>query len=121
MTQNNLGNALSDQGNRTEGPKGAALLVEAVTAYRGTLEVTTRADHPVDWAITQDNIAIALLGRAARADTEDPATDLQAALAAVDGALEVFKPQHMSYHHSGATRLRERILADLAALKDGGT
>ena len=38
-TQNNLGVALWDQAARTEGPKGAELLAQAVTAYRSALEV----------------------------------------------------------------------------------
>ena len=33
-TQNNLGNALSDQARRTQGTEGTALLSQAVTAYR---------------------------------------------------------------------------------------
>jgi hypothetical protein len=33
-TQNNLGTALRDQADRTEGPKGAELLAQAVSAYR---------------------------------------------------------------------------------------
>ena len=39
MTQNNLGNALQEQGIRTGGEAGAHLLAEAVTAYRQALEV----------------------------------------------------------------------------------
>ena len=49
-TQNNLGRALSDQAARTEGPKGAELLAEAVSAYRSALEVRTREQLPQDWA-----------------------------------------------------------------------
>ena len=56
MTQNNLGNTLLEQGNRTNGQKGADLLAKAVSAYRAALEVYTRADHPVDWAMTQNNL-----------------------------------------------------------------
>ena len=117
-TQNNLGLALADQAGRTEGTAGAALLAEAVAAYRAALEVRTprgasgglgddaeqprqsrsrtrprgptgrrarrcsprrwrpiarrcevrtEAAHPVDWAMTQNNLGIALVG-AGRAD-----------------------------------------------------
>ena len=59
MTQNNLGNALADQAGRTEGAAGAALLAEAAAAYRAALEVHTRAAHPVDWAMTQENLGLA--------------------------------------------------------------
>ena len=39
MTQNNLGNALSDLAERSEGPQAAAYLEQAVAAYRGALQV----------------------------------------------------------------------------------
>jgi len=72
----------------------------------------------VQWAITQENIAIALRARAGRDDAADPRGDLTVALAAVDGALEIYDPEHMSYDHGTATRLRDLILADLDALPD---
>ncbi|MFZ0258333.1 MAG: hypothetical protein WAN46_22480 [Gammaproteobacteria bacterium] len=56
-TQNNLGNALGNQGIRTGGEEGRRLLAEAVSAYRGALEVYTRAQLPQDWAQTQNNLA----------------------------------------------------------------
>ncbi|MEP5630438.1 MAG: hypothetical protein ABJP79_01000 [Tateyamaria sp.] len=118
MTQNNLANALQGQGTRTDGLKGADLLVQAVAAYRATLKVYTRADHPVDWAMTQKNIALALLARAQRADAQHPRHELAAAQAAVDGALEVFDPEHMSYEHGSATRVRAVIQTALGALGD---
>ncbi|MEO9514154.1 MAG: tetratricopeptide repeat protein [Paracoccaceae bacterium] len=117
-TQNNLGNALGDQGNHTEGQKGADLLDQAVTAYSDALGVYTRIDHPVFWAVTQGNITIALKDRALRSDAKDKGTDLAAALNAVDLALEVFDPEHMSYDHSRATDLRQQILSDIDALSD---
>ena len=46
MTQNNLGNALRDQGIRTGGERGIQLLAEAVAAYRQALEVRTRETLP---------------------------------------------------------------------------
>ena len=48
ITQNNLGNALQDQGIRTAGEAGTALLAEAVAAFRAALEVRTREDMPVE-------------------------------------------------------------------------
>ena len=70
MTQNNLGIALWDQAARTEGPKGAELLAQAVSAYRSALEVRTREQLPQDWAMTQNNLGVALWDQAAR--TEGP-------------------------------------------------
>ena len=63
LTQNNLGNALRDQADRTEGTKGAELLAQAVSAYRSALEVRTREQLPQDWAETQNNLGAALRTR----------------------------------------------------------
>ncbi|MEO6725858.1 MAG: hypothetical protein ABIU20_01480 [Blastocatellia bacterium] len=60
MTQNNLGNALSSQGERSEGAEGARLMGEAITAYRAALSVRTREQLPQDWAITQSNVGVVL-------------------------------------------------------------
>ncbi|MEM7723668.1 MAG: helix-turn-helix transcriptional regulator [Pseudomonadota bacterium] len=115
-TQNNLGAALKSQGTRIAAHEGADLLSQAVTAYRAALEVRTRADHPVDWAMTQGNIAIALQAIAKHGTTDDPRPPLTEALTAVDLALEVFNPEHMSYDHENATKLRDYIRAALDAL-----
>lgn len=114
--QNNLANALSHQGTRTGGPGGAALLAEAVAAYRAALEVYTRADHPVDWAMTQENLALAEESLAGHDATADPRPHLLAALDHVAAALEVYDPAHMSYDYGTATDLRDRLTARLAAL-----
>ncbi len=114
-TQNNLGIALSQQGIRTEGSAGADLLAQAVTAYRNALEVRTREGHPVQWAETKLNIAIALKDQATHDSCTDPARALTEALAAVDAALTVFDPDHMSYNHGTATRLRDDIRAAIDA------
>ncbi|GLT10621.1 tetratricopeptide repeat protein [Sulfitobacter porphyrae] len=114
--QNNLGNALKQQGTRTAGPKGADLLAQAVTAYRAALEVRTRQDHPVDWAETQYNIAITQRDLSHNGSCTDPRAALEAALMAVDDALTVFDPDHISYYHAKASRPRDNILADIAAL-----
>ena len=72
MTQNNLGNALREQGIRTGGKAGAELLSQAVTAYREALTVYTRESLPQHWAATQNNLGIALFiigGRKKNIDT----------------------------------------------------
>jgi hypothetical protein len=48
MTQNNLGITLWAQAARTEGPKGAELLAQAVSAYRSALEVYSAEAFPLD-------------------------------------------------------------------------
>jgi transcriptional regulator with XRE-family HTH domain len=113
-TMQNLANVLREQGNRTEGTAGTTLLAEAVSAYRDALTITTRADHPVQWARTQENMALLELTRAAHDSCPDPGPHLQAALAHVDAALEVYDPDHMAYDHGTATRLRNQILQLLA-------
>ncbi|MEP4553839.1 helix-turn-helix domain-containing protein, partial [Tateyamaria sp.] len=80
---------LQHQGTRTDGPKGADLLAEAVAAYRAALEVSTRADHPVHWAITQNNIGAALRNQSTRTDGSKAADLLAQAVAAYRAALEV--------------------------------
>ena len=56
MTQNNLGNALRDQGTRTGGAEGARLLAEAVAAYRAALEVFSAEHFPAYHEIAQRNL-----------------------------------------------------------------
>ena len=118
MTQNNLGNALALQGTRSGGSAGAELLAQAVIAWRAALEVRTRTEHPVDWAMTQQNIAIAMLEKSRHGTATDAPADLLAALQAVEAALTIFDPEHLSYNHTKANRLREIILAALSALDD---
>ena len=116
MMQNNLGNTLKNQGTRTSGADGADLLAQAVTAYRAALQVRTQVDHPVDWAMTQENIAVAHCEISEHDSCDTPKPELQKALAAIDAALTVFDPVHMSYNFQKATKFRKRILAKLDAL-----
>ncbi|MCO8145575.1 tetratricopeptide repeat protein [Rhodovulum tesquicola] len=88
-TQNNLGIALETQGTRTAGPEGAALLGEAVDAYREALRVRTEADHPVDWAMTMQNLGAALISQGDRTAGPKGAVLLSAAVTAYREALRV--------------------------------
>ncbi|MCA3443301.1 MAG: hypothetical protein INF52_07985 [Rhodobacter sp.] len=115
-TTQNLAGALQQQGSRTEGAAGAALLGQAVEAYRAALEVYTRADHPVQWAMTQENMARLEQARAAHDTCINPAPHLRAALDHVTAALTVYDPDHMPYDYGTATRLRDDLRAQLAAL-----
>jgi tetratricopeptide (TPR) repeat protein len=81
MTQNNLGNALT---NMPTGDRGKNL-AKAVAAYEAALTVYTRSAHPVDWATTQNNLGIAL----ADMPTGDRGENLTKAVAAFDAALTV--------------------------------
>lgn len=109
-----LANALQSQAAQTQGAAGTELLAEAITAYRDALTVRTRQDHPVDWAMTQENLALCEVARADHDAKADPIPHLRAALEHVTAALTVFDPEHMPYNQTKATKLRDRINARLA-------
>ncbi|WP_299692906.1 hypothetical protein [uncultured Tateyamaria sp.] len=121
MAQNDLAIALQEQSTRTAGPEGADLLAEAVESYRAALCVFTDADHPVDWAMIQGNLANVEKARAAHDSAPDPRPHLEAALAHVQNALRVYDPAHMSYDHGSATQLRNNIQAALDALSSSSS
>ena len=116
MTQDNLGSALRDQAARTEGSAGAALLAEAVAAYRAALEVRTRAAHPVDWAMTQNNLGMRSSTRHARTEGGRRSALLAEAVAAYRAALEV--RTRRSTRWTG--RRRRTISAARSASQAGG-
>ncbi|MEM6897668.1 MAG: hypothetical protein AAF576_09805, partial [Pseudomonadota bacterium] len=116
ITQNNKGNALRYQGTLTEGAPGAAILARAVAVYDAALEVRSRQHHPMRWAMTHLNLAMAKEAWARHDSAQDLRALLQEALAHVDAALNVFDPEHMSYNHAKATRVRDRIRSKLDAL-----
>jgi hypothetical protein len=60
-TQNNLGGALVDEGERAGGDQAAALFDQAVQAYRSALEVRTKAGLPQSWILTQGHLVTANL------------------------------------------------------------
>jgi tetratricopeptide (TPR) repeat protein len=62
---------------------------EAVVAYRDALAVYTRAEHPVDWATTQNNLAAALQNQGSRTGGAEGTRLLAEAVAAYRDALEV--------------------------------
>lgn len=85
-----------------------------MAAYRDALRVRTEADHPVDWAMTQENLALAEEALASHEATPNPHPHLQAALRHVEAALRVYDPEHMAYDYGTATELRDRLKARLA-------
>ena len=80
-TQNNLGNALRNLGERESV---TARLEEAVAAYRDALTEWTRERVPLDWATTQNNLGNALSTLGAR---ESGTARLEEAVAAYREAL----------------------------------
>ena len=119
MTQNNLGIALSTLGARQSGKDAIARLKDAITAYHKSLEVYTKDSAPMEWAMTQENMAIVYVERAAFFDGEQDQTkakaDLEQAVFHVDTALSVYDPVHTPYNHDTAAALRERIQSALNA------
>jgi tetratricopeptide (TPR) repeat protein len=104
-TQNNLGTALYRLGERESG---TARLTEAVVAFREALQEQPRERVPLEWARTQGNLAlvhVAFFGK----DLQPQ--HLDAALEAVDGALEEYRKAKAAYDIGKAERLREAILA----------
>ena len=89
MTQNNLGIALRDQGVRTGGEQGTALLAQAVDAYRDALQVYTRNDLPQQWATTQNNLGATLRDQGVRTGGEQGTALLAQAVDAYRDALQV--------------------------------
>ena len=105
-TQMNLGLALGER------ESGTARLEEAVAAYREALQERTRARVPLDWAMTQENLALVHI---AFFNKDRQPRHLDAALEAVDGALEEFRKANAAFYIEGAERVRENIVAAKAA------
>ncbi|MGA2408948.1 MAG: tetratricopeptide repeat protein, partial [Candidatus Binataceae bacterium] len=82
MTENNLGNALNDLGERESGTDD---LQKAVAAYQNALQVYNRTSAPLDWAMTENNLGNALKDLGERESGTD---DLQKAVAAYQAALQ---------------------------------
>lgn len=101
---------LQNEGSRTMGDQGDALLAEAITAYDASLAARPRAEDPAKWAMTQNNRGNALSHQAMRACSNAMTELLETAIAAYDAALEVFTPtQHpedwaMAHNNRGNTR-----------------
>jgi hypothetical protein len=91
-----------------ERESGTARLEEAVTAYREALQENTRERVPLDWAQTQENLA--LVDRVLFAKT-GKGVHLDDALVAVGGALEEYNKAKAAYYIERAERLRAELLA----------
>jgi tetratricopeptide (TPR) repeat protein len=63
---------------------------DAVTAYRSALEVYTKTDQAQDWAMTQNDLGVALRDLGTRSGGEERRKLLQDAVAAYHSALEVY-------------------------------
>ena len=91
-----------------ERESGTARLEEAVAAYREALKENTRARVPLDWAMTQMNLALVYR---ALFDKDHQPRHLDDALEAADGALEEFRKANAAFYIDKAERQRREILA----------
>lgn len=87
----------------------------AITGYEIALTVYTRSAFPVDWATTQNNLAIAYSNRILGKRTEN----IEKAIAAFNAALDVytrsaFPQQWATMQNNLATAYSERILGERA-------
>lgn len=103
MTQMNLGTALADL---AELESGTELLHEAIVAYLLALEERTRPRMPLKWAQTKENLACAHFAWFRKTGE---LAQLDAALEAVDGALEVYRAAALDIGR--ATCLRAAIIS----------
>ncbi|HEX3716629.1 MAG TPA: hypothetical protein VH595_01565 [Verrucomicrobiae bacterium] len=90
---------------------------EAVAAYRAALEVRTREQLPQDWALTQNNLGIALKEQASRMVSDDKSKArelLNEAIEAYQAGLEVFTIESAPHYN---TLFRENLDAATALLR----
>ena len=107
MTQNNLGNALADQGKREGKPE---LLEQALIAFNEALRVFTPEDNTsFQWAVTQNNLGNALQTLGSRKRGQEL---LGQAVDAYTEALRVFTPEEMSRHWAMTQHNLGSALAD---------
>ena len=98
-----------------ERESGTARLEEAVTAYRAALKEYTRERVPLQWAITQNNLAgvfEALFDRTGKRSL------LNDALEHLERAISVFSEAEASHYFSVAGRIKAHILEKLAKRTD---
>ncbi|MBX9815786.1 MAG: tetratricopeptide repeat protein [Sphingomonas sp.] len=95
VAQNDLAVSLNNQGERTGGEAGLALLAEAVAAYRAALTVRTESAMPAQWAMTQNNLGTALQAQGERTGGEAGLALLADAVAAYRAALTVYTESAM--------------------------
>jgi tetratricopeptide (TPR) repeat protein/pimeloyl-ACP methyl ester carboxylesterase len=129
-TQNSLGNALQEVGERESGTQ---RLEEAVTAYREALKEYTQERVPLDWAMTQMNLGTAL---ASLGERESGTQRLEEAVTAYREALKEYTQecvpldwartqmnlgtalQELGERESGTQKLDEAVTAYREALKE---
>jgi hypothetical protein len=113
LARGNLGNVLWRQGELAqEQSQALRLLAEAVDAYHAALAVLTREQVPQYWAMTQNNLASALLSWSRFAKRQEAVRLLGEATTASRAALDVFdREAGSSYWKHAHSTLLESWLA----------
>jgi hypothetical protein len=93
-----------------------ARLEAAVAAYREVLEEYTRARVLFLWAQTQQNLALVHLAFFRK---DRKLRHLDAALHAVDGALEEYRKANAAFYIDEAEHVRQQILAAKGGVRHG--
>jgi tetratricopeptide (TPR) repeat protein len=117
--QNNLGIALTAQGERSQGEAAAALFAQAVPVYRAALEVYTKADLPQDWARTQGNLGITLRDQGLQSQGEAATALFAQAVAAYRAAQEVHTKAEMPQDWAGTQVNLGNLLSDQGERSSG--
>ena len=98
------------------------MLAGAAAAYRAALEVHTRAAHPVDWAMTQENLGLVFEDEGDRGrDGDDQAGWYREALVCFDAALGVFGAGGLEWNRAKCGRNRARVAGKLGVGPSGGS
>jgi hypothetical protein len=97
-----------------ERESGTALLEEAVVDYRAALEERTRARVPLDWALTQNNLGLALATLGERAEDVLKLKEAREAIAAAFGVFVQAGQEHYRTYFEERLRDLDRKIADLA-------
>ncbi len=111
MTQNNQGNAQSDQALLLTGKERLALLRQAVASHQAALTIYTRNDAPLEWAGAHLNLAQVHLQRvrALKGRQREKAKPLAQAAECIERALIVFTPDTAPAYHALALRVQQEI------------
>jgi tetratricopeptide (TPR) repeat protein len=111
MTQNNLGNAQSDQALLLPGKKRLVLLRQAVASHQAALTIYTRSEAPLEWAGAHLNLAQVHLqrARALKGSQREKAKPLAQAAECIERALTVFTPDTAPTYHALALQVQQEI------------
>jgi hypothetical protein len=118
--QHTLGGTLIQQATEAEGAERVRLLDESLARYREALTVATRWAQPGEWAALQAETGAALRLRAQMTgDQRERSRWLDAAVAALDGALEVRTPEEYPAEWAATEGALGGTLLDAAQLYEG--